>query len=71
MEEYVDKDLKGAVKKLVLKQGVSKEGNGYYYLELSFNNGYSKRIFLNSESQFAITNAIDVMETTRQLDKDF
>ncbi len=30
-----------------LKQGVSQKGNEYTYLELKFDNDYSKRVFLD------------------------
>lgn len=59
MTEYTDKDIKDAVKALVVRQGVSKEGNSYTYLDLVFENEYSTRIFLNNEKIFAVKDACD------------
>lgn len=57
--KYLNKNITKVISSLELKSGKSKEGSDYLYLDLAFINGYSKRIFLNNESMFAIRNAID------------
>lgn len=60
MENYIDINIKNTIDSLTVCQGVAKAtGNPYFYLDLVFINGYSKRIFLNDDSKFAIQHAID------------
>lgn len=61
MEKYYNLDFKDAIRSIQVKQGTSKEGSPYTYIELSFINNYSKRIFMNDEMKFAIFNSIDTM----------
>lgn len=59
--KYINKNIIKVLKSLDIKQGTSKEGSSYLYLDLVFNNGYAKRVFINNESMFAIRNAVDLM----------
>lgn len=68
MENYLEKNYIKAIESLTCKQGIAKEsGNPYYYIDLLLKNGYKKKIFLNSESQFAFTNAFDLADTEVQV----
>lgn len=68
MEKYLEKEYKGAVSSLKLCQGVAKDsGNPYYYLSLTFVNGYERRLFLNDDQRFAISNAFDTIDTAKIL----
>lgn len=57
LKDYHNQDLTDSIKLLTVKQGKSKEGTDYYYLDLSFINGFSKRIFVNSSEMFGFLNA--------------
>lgn len=66
MESYVNKNYKNAIESLKVCQGVAKDsGNTYYYIELLFINGYSKRIYLNDDSRFALSNAFDFVDVSK------
>ncbi len=71
MNEYINKDFKKALSSLVLNEGTSKEGSKYLYLELEFTNGYKKRVFINSEAEFAVRNAYDTLEKAEKSRRDF
>lgn len=72
MSKYINRDLKGAIAKIEVVQGTAKDsGNIYYAIEMSFINGYKKRIFLRSDEQFAWCNAFDQLETQQQVDAAF
>lgn len=69
---YLGKELKGAISSLKVVQGTARDsGNTYYAIELAFINGYTKRIFLRSDEQFAWTNAFEQLETQKQVDANF
>ena len=53
-------DILPAVKSMELKKGVSKAGNEYFYILVTYINNYQGRYFLNADSTFAIKNACDV-----------
>ena len=56
----INQDIKFALDSLVTGEGISKGSNNpYFFLDLKFKNGYSKRVFLNSESLFCIVNAVE------------
>ena len=57
LQDFHNQDLTDSIKLLTVKQGKSKEGTDYYYLELTFINGFSKRIFVNSTESFGFLNA--------------
>jgi hypothetical protein len=53
-------DLLPYVSSIVLDNGHSeKTGRTYHYIELTFSNGWRKRIFLNDDSLFAVGSFID------------
>lgn len=57
LQNFHNQDLTDSIKLLTVKQGKSKDGTDYYYLELTFINGFSKRIFVNSTESFGFLNA--------------
>lgn len=72
LQKYMNKDLKDSIAKLEVVQGTAKDsGNIYYAIEISFINGYSKRIFLSGAEQFAWVNAFEQLETQIQVNKEF
>lgn len=69
LSNYLNKDLKGVISNLQVVQGTAKDsGNIYYAIEISFINGYKKRLYLRSDEQFAWTNAFDQLLTEKQID---
>lgn len=62
LQEYHNQDLTDSIKLLTVKQGKSKEGTDYYYLELTFINGFTKRIFVNSTESFGFLNAFQSLQ---------
>lgn len=69
LSNYLNKDLKGVISNLQVVQGTAKDsGNIYYAIEISFINGYKKRLYLRSDEQFAWTNAFDQFLTEKQID---
>ena len=72
LAKYLGQDLKGIISKIEVVQGTAKDsGNIYYAIELSFINGYKKRLFLKNEEQFCWANAIDILTTQKQIDSQF
>lgn len=72
LSKYMGKNLKDIITDVQVVQGTAKDsGNIYYAIEISFINGYKKRLFLKNEEQFAWTNAIDQLETQIQINKNF
>ena len=61
-QDYHNQDLTDSIKLLTVKQGKSKEGTDYYYLELTFINGFTKRIFVNSTESFGFLNAFQSLQ---------
>ena len=62
LQDYHNQDLTDSIKLLTVKQGKSKEGTDYYYLELTFINGFTKRIFVNSTESFGFLNAFQSLQ---------
>ena len=62
LQDFHNLDLTDSIKLLTVKQGKSKEGTDYYYLELTFINGFSKRIFVNSTESFGFLNAFQSLQ---------
>lgn len=58
IENYKNQDFLEHIDSLVLKSG-SKEGYTYYYFDLVFKNGFSKRIFLKNEDAFALKDLVE------------
>ena len=72
MDKYLDKESKDMIDSVKLKQGVAKDsGNTYYYLDVHFINGYNTRILAFGDKQFAIQNALDQLETQKQVNSTF
>lgn len=72
LSKYLDRDLRGAIRSMRVQQGKAKDsGNVYYYIELIFNNGYNKRLFLSSDETFAWCNAFEMLETNKFIDNEF
>lgn len=71
MEKYLNQEFKGCIESLKVNQGVSRDGNVYYYISLILNNGFEKRIFVSSGEQFAFSNSFESVITTKVLNKEF
>lgn len=72
LSKYLDRDLRGAIRSMRVQQGKAKDsGNVYYYIELIFNNGYNKRLFLSSDETFAWCNAFEMLEINKVIDNEF
>lgn len=72
LSKYMGRNLKEIIGDIQVVQGTAKDsGNIYYAIELKFINGYTKRLFLRSEEQFAWVNAIEQLQTQTQLDQSF
>lgn len=72
LSKYLDRELIGAIRSMRVQQGKAKDsGNTYYYIELFFNNGYNKRLFLTSDEIFAWCNAFEMLETNKVIDNEF
>lgn len=72
MSKYLNKDLKKVLSSMEVVQGTAKDsGNLYYAIELTFINGYKKRLFLRSDEQFAWTNAFDMLEAQSLVEAAF
>lgn len=60
MDDYIGQDLKKVIKSATLCKGKSKEtGSEYLYINFLFNNGYEKRMFLNTDSSYIIKYCLD------------
>lgn len=71
LAKYINQNLKDIISGIQVVQGTAKDsGNIYYCIELNFINGYSKRLFLRNEEQFAWVNAIETLNVTKQFDID-
>lgn len=55
-----DKDILKAVSAVLVKQGKTKDGMNYDYLDIVFVNGWTKRVFLNSDGLYGLLNACEV-----------
>ena len=50
LQKYMGRNLKNIINDIQVVQGTAKDsGNLYYAIELSFVNGYKKRLFLKSD----------------------
>lgn len=59
------------VKSCRIVQGTARDsGNVYYAIEIEFVNGYKKRLFPQEAERFAIVNAFELVETTKQVDSN-
>lgn len=65
---YVGQDVKNIIKKMEIVQRTSKDGNPYFAIEMTFCNGYTKLLFVNSQELFAWTNALEMLDTEKQIE---
>ena len=69
LSKYVNRELKDIISTVTVVQGVAKDsGQPYYAIQLSFINGYSKRLFLKDDERFAWVNAMELIETNQQVE---
>lgn len=71
LSKYHNRDLTKSINNLTVVQGTSKEGNVYFAIEITFINGYKKRIFLRSDEQFAWCNAFDMIDANKVIESEF
>lgn len=71
LSKYMGVELKAAIDSLSVVSGTARDsGNTYYAVEISFINGYKKRIFLKSDEAFAWTNAFELLKTQSIVDNN-
>lgn len=59
LQQYKDEEIMDIISSVKIKEGKSKDsGNIYYYVNITFVNGYEKRLFLNNDERFAWLDAI-------------
>ena len=69
---YMGRNLKDSIANVEVCQGTAKDsGNIYYYVQITFINGYPKRLYLQSAEAFAFTNAFEMIQTNSELDSNF
>ena len=69
---YMGRNFKDSISNLEVCQGTAKDsGNIYYYVQITFINGYTKRLYLQSSEAFAFTNAFDMLQTNNDIDSNF
>ena len=69
---YMGRNLKDSIANVEVCQGTAKDsGNIYHYVQITFINGYQKRMYLQSAEAFAFTNAFDMIQTNSELDSNF
>lgn len=72
LSKYLGRNVKNIISNVEVVQGTAKEtGNIYYAIEISFINGYKKRLYLRSDEQFAWVNAIEQLESQVQVNAEF
>ena len=72
LSEFINQELKDVITSVQVYQGTSKESKKpYYAVDLKFNNGYLKRLFLNNEETFAWVNAFELLQTQKQVEAAF
>lgn len=63
MDDYLNKNYVDIIRELIIKKETSKAtGRPYYCFDLKFINGYERRIFLNNDQLFAMTDACRQIE---------
>lgn len=61
LQNFVGQDITKALRKMIVRNGTSKDGNAYEFIELEFINGFTTRIYANSQNEFGYLNAIQTM----------
>lgn len=62
LQSFLNEDLTKVIKRVDVRQGQTKEGQIYYYINIALINGYEKRLFLKTEENFCWTNAFDLLQ---------
>ena len=70
LSKYIGQSF-SIIDKVDVKQGTSKDGAPYCYVQLHFINGYTKRLYPDDAERFAIISAIDYSQTSKQIDVGF
>ena len=70
LSKYIGRSF-DVVDKVEVKQGTSKDGAPYCYVQLHFINGYTKRLYPDDAERFAIISAFDFSQTSNQIDSAF
>lgn len=63
---YKGQELKNAIKTVQIKDGTTKEGNSYEYLEIEYINGFKTRSYFNSINEFGYLNAFETFSRQNQ-----
>lgn len=60
MNEYLNANLAPYIKSAIINKGNSKKsGNDYFYFDIVFSNKYVKRVFINQDMTFPLSNLLD------------
>ena len=70
ISDLYNKDIRDAVQSVVVEKGKTKDGKDYDYFDITFKNGWVKRVFLTSDAIFGLLNAVEVVKQSRQDDHD-
>lgn len=57
LSTFKGQELKTAIKSVQIKDGTTKDGNSYEYLEIEYINGFKTRTYFNSMNEFGYLNA--------------
>lgn len=71
LTKYLEKDIKKIIQSVKPIACTAKTGQPYVAIEMKFNNGYSKRLFLKSEEEFAWINAIELLDAEKTIEAEF
>lgn len=63
---YKNQELKNAIKSVTIKDGTTKDGNPYEYLEIEYINGFRTRTYFNSMNEFGYLNAFQTATNQNQ-----
>lgn len=61
LSTYKNQELKNAIRTATIKDGTTKDGNPYEYLEIEYINGFKTRSYFNSMNEFGYLNAFQTM----------
>lgn len=62
LSAYKNQELKNAIKSFQIKDGTTKDGNPYEYLETEYVNGFKTRTYINSMNEFGYLNAFQQIQ---------
>lgn len=63
LQDLKNKNVVSTIQGLYVKEGTTKDGNNYNYLDLMFKNGWHTRIFLNDDQRFGFLNACETVKS--------